>query len=282
MDKPCFELKGSLFTLTVLQLFDNDLKLLETQLTERVKMAPGFFNQTPVVIDLHALDEQQQNLDFFDLREILLSLSIIPVGVKGALPAVKTLLEAAGLAILAEARHSTEKATAAPSSETEIPVLEDEITEEQKTGLQHQEIQEDGPESEPASAPREPESKSHKTEETAVAPVATPTKVVKQTIRSGRQIYARGGDLVIIGSVSAGAEVLADGNIHVYGTLRGRAMAGVQGDQSAAIFCHSLQSELVSIAGIYLLSEDIPEDKIGTPVQVYMHNERLEMDYLLA
>ncbi len=272
MDKPCFELKGSLFTLTVLQLFDNDLKLLETQLTERVKMAPGFFNQTPVVIDLHALNEQQQNLDFFDLREILLSLSIIPVGVKGALPAVKAPLEAAGLAVLAEARHSAEKkpAATASSSEPEIPVLENEVTEGQK------------PETGQAADNREPETNPREAAETSVPPGTAPAKVVKQTIRSGRQVYARGGDLVIIGSVSAGAEVLADGNIHVYGTLRGRAMAGVQGDQSAAIFCHSLQSELVSIAGIYLLSEDIPEDKIGAPVQIYMHNERLEMAHLIA
>ncbi len=280
MDKPCFELKGSLFTLTVLQLFDNDLKRLETQLTERVKMAPGFFNQTPVVIDLHALDEQQQNLDFFDLREILLSLSIIPVGVKGALPAVKTLLEAAGLAILAEARHSAEKTTATATSEPEIPVLENEVTEKQKPEEPAPEIQE--AETGQQEYSREPETNPQEAAEPSVPSGTVPAKVVKQTIRSGRQIYARGGDLIIIGSVSAGAEVLADGNIHVYGTLRGRAMAGVQGDQSAAIFCHSLQSELVSIAGIYLLSEDIPEDKIGTPVQVYMHNERLEMDHLLA
>ncbi len=280
MDKPCFELKGSLFTLTVLQLFDNDLKLLETQLTERVKMAPGFFNQTPVVIDLHALNEQQQNLDFFDLREILLSLSIIPVGVKGALPAVKTLLEAAGLAVLAEARHSAEKISAAPPSEPEIPILENEVTEEQTPEISAPEIQE--PETGQPADNRKPEANPREAADTAAPPGTVPAKVVKQTIRSGRQVYARGGDLIIIGSVSAGAEVLADGNIHIYGTLRGRAMAGVQGDQSAAIFCHSLQSELVSIAGIYLLSEDIPEDKIGTPVQVYMHNERLEMDHLIA
>ena len=280
MDKPCFELKGSLFTLTVLQLFDNDLKRLETQLTERVKMAPGFFNQTPVVIDLHALDEQQQNLDFFDLREILLSLSIIPVGVKGALPAVKAPLEAAGLAILAEARHSAEKTPAAQPSETEHPVPENKETEPQTPEAPSPEIQE--AETGQAAENRGSETGSRDAAEASATPATAPAKVVKQTIRSGRQVYARGGDLIIIGSVSAGAEVLADGNIHVYGTLRGRALAGVQGDQSAAIFCHSLQSELVSIAGIYLLSEDIPEDKIGAPVQVYMHNERLEMDHLIA
>ncbi len=270
MDTACFELKGSLFTLTVLQLFENNLKLLEEQLTERVKMAPGFFNQTPVVIDLHALDQPQQNLDFFDLREILLSLSIIPVGVKGASDSVKTQLEAAGLAILAEARPNTREAVSEQASEAEIPVLLEEVKEFQKSEPEAEEAPET---QEQASQPQEPVAKE---------PACRPTKVVKQTIRSGQQVYARSGDLIIIGSVSAGAEVLADGNIHVYGTLRGRALAGVQGDQSASIFCHSLQSELVSIAGIYLLSEDIPENKIGTPVQVYMHNERLEIDDLSA
>lgn len=266
MDKPCFELKGSLFTLTVLQLFENDLKILETQLSERVKMAPGFFNQTPVVIDLHALNGAQQNLDFFDLREILLSFSIIPVGVKGALPAVKTLLEAAGLAILAEARHTAKEAPVKTPPEAEIPVLEEEV----KASLESR------PKESVETEPQKTEQQDTPSGESA----RIPAKVVKQTIRSGRQIYARSSDLIIIGSVSAGAEVLADGNIHVYGTLRGRALAGVQGDQSAAIFCHNLQSELVSIAGIYLLSEDISGDKMGAPVQVYMQNERLEIDTL--
>ena len=85
---------------------------------------------------------------------------------------------------------------------------------------------------------------------------------------------------MVIGSVSTGAEILADGNIHVYGTLRGRALAGVQGNQHASIFCHSLQAELISIAGIYLLSDDIVEDKIGASVQVYMENEKLQMELI--
>ncbi len=270
MDNACFELKGSLFTLTVLQLFENDLSVLETQLTERVKMAPGFFNQTPVVIDLHELPADKQQLDFFDLREILLSLSIIPVGVKGADQSILTLLESAGLAILAEARHKPE----AHKNTSEPPPVLDTVVEST-------------PENSPSvpeetSASKSPEQTSSKGAEPPAPQLLSQTaKVVKQTIRSGRQIYARGGDLIIIGSVSAGAEVLADGNIHIYGTLRGRALAGVQGDQSAAIFCHSLQSELLSIAGIYLLSEDIPEDKIGTSVQIFMDHERLQIDELI-
>ncbi len=254
MDKPCFELKGSLFTLTVLQLFDDDMPILETRLKERVAMAPGFFNHTPVVIDLHELAEEKQNFDFIALKELLFSLSIIPVGVKGAAKSVHAKLEAAGMAVLAEAKK------AKVSEHKPEPELE--------------------PESEPESKPEpEPEIKSQQTAAPqSDAKTKATTMVVKQTIRSGRQIYAPDGDLVIIGSVSAGAEILAEGNIHVYGTLRGRALAGIQGNQSASIFCHSLQAELVSIAGIYLLSEDVPEDKIGKMTQTYLEQERLQIE----
>jgi len=266
MDKPCFELKGSLFTLTVLQLFEDDLSLLEIQLKERIKMAPGFFNHTPLVIDLHELSIDNLKLDFFDLRELLLSLSIIPVGVKGADKSLHTQLEAAGMAILAEAKTPRPK---------EPPVIES--TEEEKTSKQAPETEQDP---EPDTSNTQETDKSESEPPLKKEPSNKPTKIVKQTIRSGQQIYAPEGDLIIIGSVSTGAEILADGNIHVYGTLRGRALAGVRGNTKASIFCQSLQSELVSIAGIYLLSDDIQEDKIGASVQVYMEDEKLQMELI--
>jgi len=271
MDKPCFELKGSLFTLTVLQLFEDDLSLLETQLKERIKMAPGFFNHTPLVIDLHELPEDKQELDFFELRELLLSLSIIPVGVKGADKSLYIRLEAAGMAVLAEAKTPRQKTPdASPKQEPPKPEVQNQETESKDESDAEKEL-EPAPEQAPEQAASgQPAPKS----------TSKPAKIVKQTIRSGQQIYAPDGDLVIIGSVSTGAEILADGNIHVYGTLRGRALAGVQGNQSASIFCHSLQAELISIAGIYLLSEDIQEDKIGASVQIYMKDEKLQMELI--
>ncbi len=276
MDKPCFELKGSLFTLTVLQLFDDDLSILETQLKERIKMAPGFFNHTPLVIDLHELPKDKQELDFFELRELLLSLSIIPVGVKGAEKSLYIRLEAAGMAVLAEAKTPRPK-TPDASPKQELPKQE-----QPKPEVQNQEIESNDEsvaekelESAPEQAPEQPASG-----QPAPQSTSKPAKIVKQTIRSGQQIYAPGGDLVIIGSVSTGAEILADGNIHVYGTLRGRALAGVQGNQAASIFCHSLQAELISIAGIYLLSEDIQEDKIGASVQIYMKDEKIQIELI--
>ncbi len=106
------------------------------------------------------------------------------------------------------------------------------------------------------------------------------SKVIQHPIRSGQQVYAADGDLIILASVSAGAEILADGNIHVYGTLRGRALAGVKGNSSARIFCHRMAAELVSVAGQYKISEDIPSSSIGKPCQVYLEDESLKFKEL--
>src|SRR5690606_24532602 len=91
-----------------------------------------------------------------------------------------------------------------------------------------------------------------------VAPAQpTPTRVITTPVRSGQQVYAPGGDLIVLAPVSAGSELLADGHIHVYGPLRGRALAGVRGDTGARIFCQSLEAELVSVAGQYKVAEDL-------------------------
>jgi septum site-determining protein MinC len=109
----------------------------------------------------------------------------------------------------------------------------------------------------------------------AVAAAATKTRLVTQPVRSGTQIYARGADLVVTAAVSPGAEIIADGNIHVYGALRGRALAGAGGDVDARIFCSRLEAELVSIAGRYLVSEQLPAEQQGFPVQIALVDERL-------
>jgi len=98
--------------------------------------------------------------------------------------------------------------------------------------------------------------------------------LITQPVRSGQRIYAK-GDLIITSHVSAGAEVIAEGNIHIYGALRGRALAGVLGDENARIFCTNLQAELVSIAGNYRISEDIQETHKKIPVQIYLDEQAL-------
>lgn len=100
------------------------------------------------------------------------------------------------------------------------------------------------------------------------------TTLITQPIRSGQRVYAH-GDLVILAQVSSGTEIMAEGNIHVYSTLRGRALAGVQGNTNARIFCSDLQAELISIAGIYKISEDLNDNMRNKPVQVYLQDNNL-------
>ena len=106
------------------------------------------------------------------------------------------------------------------------------------------------------------------------------TLVVDKPVRSGQRVYAQGGDLVILAGVSSGAEVMADGNIHAYGPLRGRAMAGVSGDSSARIFCRSLGAELVSIAGLYRVSEKLEGRYLGRSVQISLSGDKLKFKML--
>jgi septum site-determining protein MinC len=110
------------------------------------------------------------------------------------------------------------------------------------------------------------------------SPSAVKSRLITQPVRSGTQIYARGADLVVTAPVSAGAEIMADGNIHVYAALRGRALAGAGGDAEARIFCSRLEAELVSIAGHYLVSDQIPPEHRGLPVQIALVDDRLTIE----
>ncbi|KYN79889.1 septum formation inhibitor [Vibrio cidicii] len=107
-----------------------------------------------------------------------------------------------------------------------------------------------------------------------------PTKVVRTPVRSGQQIYAKDTDLVILSHVSAGAEVIADGSIHIYGTLRGRAIAGASGQKEARILCHDLQAELISIAGNYWLSDQIDREFWQQKIMLSLVDESLHLELL--
>lgn len=100
-------------------------------------------------------------------------------------------------------------------------------------------------------------------------------RLITRPVRSGQQIYARNGDLVVTSAVSEGAEVLADGHIHIYGPLRGRALAGATGDANARIFCHRFEADLVAVAGCYKVADDIDEGVRGKPVQVRLDDDNL-------
>lgn len=114
--------------------------------------------------------------------------------------------------------------------------------------------------------------------ETPQEPILSTTKLLTTPVRSGQQVVAKGSDLVITSSVSQGAELLADGCIHIYGVLRGRALAGISGDKKARIFCQSLEAELVSIAGFYRLSDSI--EMHNGPCQIYLLDDHIQIEPL--
>lgn len=227
-ESPAFELKGRMFTLSVLRLLGGDLAALAAELDAKVASAPGMFRQLPVLLDLEAVPGSA--VDFPALLALLRERELLPVGVRGTDPEQARAAAAAGLGQLA---GGSEAAVRPPSV---------------------------------------------RREQAAAAPAAG--LIVRQPVRSGQQIYARGGDLVVMAPVSAGAEILADGHIHVYGVLRGRALAGVQGNADARIFCQSLDAELVSIAGTYRVSEKIQDAERGRPVQVYLDGDVLSIEAL--
>ena len=111
-------------------------------------------------------------------------------------------------------------------------------------------------------------------------PARKATRLVTEPVRSGQQIYAADGDLIVTNTVSAGAEIVADGCVHVYAGLRGRAIAGAKGDTTARIFCRRFEAELVAVAGVYAVAEQMQGDLKGKPVQAYLQDGKLKIERL--
>ncbi|HMV64890.1 MAG TPA: septum site-determining protein MinC [Rhodocyclaceae bacterium] len=239
-----FDLKSGAWTLTVLRLHTADADAVAATLAERSAGNPGLFDREPVVLDLAALAAGNAAIDFAALLARLRDEGLLPVAVQGG-SALQ--MEAAFAAGLAEASARLPRARAAAA---EAPPS--------------------------ASAARPP------VDEAAQAPAPfSPTLVVDGPLRSGQRVYARGGDLVVLSLVSHGAEVIADGSIHVYGPLRGRAIAGACGDTGARIFSTAMDPQLVSIAGIYRTTEVALSDEVlGQAAQVRLEGERLVVEPL--
>lgn len=231
------EFKGRMLTLSVLKLNSANLEQTEKVLAAKVERAAGFFRNMPVLLDVAV-----PGVSLVSLVTMLKRYGLVPVAVFQPSGQVAAEAASAGLGVINDpkaARH----AEAAVSEQVESSAAENVS---------------------PASGG-------------VPATGRNATRVVSDPVRSGQQVYARGGDLIVLGAVSPGAEVLADGNIHIYGALRGRALAGVQGDTSAQIFCQQLSAELVSVAGCYKISEDIAAAVAGRAAQVYLEGERLEI-----
>lgn len=236
--REAFELRGRRTTLSALRLLSTDVGALDTELAAKIARAPGMFDGLPVVLELDALTGGPRPGQLTRWVEAIRSRGLVPIGI-GAGHGAEEEARALGLSVLPENRGS------------ERP--ERRVAEE--------------PEPEPPAEPA-PEAKAE--------PVCSPTRIIDQPVRSGQQIYAEGGDLVIMAAVSPGAEVLADGNIFVFGPLRGRALAGLHGDPKARILCRSLEAELVSIAGWYETKEELEDEKRPrSSVQIYLEGEKL-------
>jgi len=187
------------------------------------------------------VENDQLNLDFSQLKKIVSEQGFILLGISGDLSqSQKDLVKAQKIAILRNSKR------------------------------QHHEVE----------AKIESENQSVAVERRAFVSSYVKTKIHTGRVRSGQQIYAKEGDLVINGDVGAGAEVIADGNIHIYGTLRGKALAGAMGEQGALIFCQSFNPELVSISGIYKLSDDLAADFVGKGCIVSLQDEQIVLSNL--
>lgn len=232
------ELKGTTFTISVLHLSDGNPARIRQLLEAKVAQAPQFFNCAPLVLNVERLEAIP---DFEQLRELVESEDFVLVGITGARDeAMKTAAKAAGLAVMVSGKSRK---------------------------------------AEPEPTPPVPQPKP--VEAAPVPPVPAPveaSKVHVGPVRSGQQIYAAGTSLVVLGSVSPGAEVIADDSIHVYGALRGRAIAGAKGNPKARIYCQQLQAELLSIAGTFQLSDALPAGVIQEPVHIRLDNEQLRID----
>lgn len=265
--KPPFQLRGGSYTMIVLRLIEPKHPAFYKLLMEKISQAPGFFTDAPVVLDLQDLaDEPPFNMA--ELRRRLRQHRLMAFGVQNGTEEQNKIAVNAGMVVLPEGRQATMRPAprpAAPEPAVEAASKAEALAEEAVAAAPDQA----GGQPEPASTVGEEQQ-----------PHAAPSKVVVHPVRSGRQIYAQGGDLIVLASISPGAELIADGHIHVYGALRGRALAGIAGNPQARIFCRSLEAELVSVAGYWRVRDDIPEELIGKPVQIYLGNEQVVIEEL--
>ena len=238
-----FKLKMRSLTLPVLHILDNRIEVIEQQLKNLKKQAPNLFQMSPMVIEISealAAEAPDGPLIYLSmLCGMLRQYGILPVGFQSP-QGIDDVYEKA-------------------AKQLEMPIFS---VSKQERDMSLSEVRS---ESRP-----EPKKPSIMTEITANV-----SKIITKPVRSGQQVYAEGGDLIILASVSPGAELLADGNIHVYGVLYGRALAGIQGNPEARIFCQSLEADLISIAGKYMVSDVIDRRKTAGAQQVYLEEDKL-------
>lgn len=238
-----FEIKSANLPLVALLLKSADLTLFRQELQQRYGDMPAFFDNDPLLIDLSLLPDSVATVDFAALVNALRPHSLLPIAVRGGRAELIGQAQAAGLMLATDAIIQRTAAAATPS---------------------------------PASTAAAPAAK-------AAAPVApTSAMVIDKPLRSGQQVYARGRDLIVMAMVNPGAEVIADGHIHVYAPLRGKAMAGARGNVEARIMALSMEAQLLSIAGVYRTSENaLPPSVYGKAAQVRLESHTDGQDKLI-
>jgi septum site-determining protein MinC len=236
-----FEIKSAQLPLVALHLRSSDMALVAADIQEKFGRdgeSPDFFDHDALVIDFSHLDADTPVFDLVPLLKVLRSCSLVPVAVRGA--SVEAMAAALAVGLVEAPPEVYKHREAAPQTDVQETIRE----------VVHEVVRE----------------------------VPGPgTMVVDKPLRSGQKIYARGCDLVVLAMVNQGAEVVADGNIHVYAPLRGKAMAGARGNTQARIFSLCLEPELISIAGVYRTSENaLAPDVHGKAAQVRLSNDGLD------
>lgn len=248
-----FQLKGSTVTVVVLEVVRYFPDTFPAQLEAKIQQAPQFFQDSPVLINLEKLVDDDLAVDLSLLIQQCRDLSLQPIAFKGVGDDFKAAVTATGLASLPDtntrAKASELNVPEPASAEIAVPAVEGESQVIIRTVTEEKLVQ-------------------------------RPSKVITRPVRSGQQVYAEGADLIVLSQVSEGAEVIADGHIHVYGALRGRALAGVRGDTQARVFCQKLEAEIISVAGNFLLSESLPESLSKQATQAYLDGDVLKLEAL--
>ena len=237
--KIVLEFKSTSLVAPVLVLSSVVLADIDQQLSEKVAQAPEFFKHSPLIIDFQKLVTVVEPIEVGAVVALVRKHGFLPIGIRGG-----TELHHAQALALDLPVHSLHSQT--------TPLVEKKQTNILEVKPEDQEL---------AAEP---------------AVTALENRIITHPIRSGQRVYVK-GDLIVLSAVSAGAEIMAEGNIHVYGSLRGRALAGVLGNTESRIFCSDLQAELVSIAGIYKLKDDLVQYPQQTPMQIVLEGDLLNI-----
>lgn len=252
-DDPAFKIKTGNLPVLQLYLLCDDLAQLKQQLVLRLSQTPDFFANTPIVLELSAIAESGTAPDFSDLVLFMREHGMCAAGVSGGSAMQRAAAVEAGLGLFPDApvRNISRKE---PSHSPETLREQSELP-----GFASSDVVE--PAEKASDIPQV---------------VSRPTMVIDKPVRTGQRIYAEGADLVVLAIVNAGAELIADGDIHVYAPMRGKAIAGAHGNEAARIFVQGMEAELLSIAGCFkVFEEGMPENVRAKPAQVHLEGSRL-------